>query len=189
MNNGLQDFRGMISDLTETVRMMKNVDASVVEVNKIRLGKADGIRLINCYVKRYVAVGCAALFAMWLMCFLVVKLCLELMSLGSDKIHFLMAVMILTTLAGTFILGRILLYTYRYMDECYLTESGIVSIPILFMRHNSEFKLEKKYDGGSKKTYIKVIYTERNKDSNWRFEVLEREEDVEEIIKNFGLDL
>lgn len=185
MNNGAQDFRGIFGDLIENVRMMKSVDDSVKEVNKIRLGKVDGIRLINCYVKRYVAVGCAALLAMWLMCFLVVKLCLELMSLGSDKIHFLMAVMILTTLAGTLILGRILLYTYRYMDDCYFTENGIVSIPILFMRHNSKFELENKYDSGSKKTYIKVIYTERNKESNWRFEVLEREEDVETIIESF----
>ncbi len=186
MNNGLQDFRGIFSDLIETVRMMKSVDASVMEVNKIRLGKVDGIRLKNCYIKRYVVLGCVALLAMWGMCFLVMKICLELISLGSDQGIFLIVVMILTTLVGTLILGRILLYTYRYMDECYLTEVGIVSIPILYMRHNSEFVLEKKYDSGSKKTYIKVIYTERNKESNWRFEVLEREEDVEAIIRNLG---
>lgn len=185
MNNGLQDFRGILNYLIENVRMMKRVDSSVMEVNKIRRGKVDGIRLNNCYIKRYVMVGCVLLLVMWRMCFLFMKVCFELISLGSNQGIFLMAVMILTTLVVTLILGRILLYTYRYMDECYLTEDGIVSIPILFKQYNSKFRLEKNYDGGIAKTYIKVIYTERYKDSNWRFEVLEREKDVEEIIKKF----
>lgn len=181
LNNGLNFFR----DIKALYQMLKDVNVSVLEVNRIRRGEIDGIKLYNYQMKGYVLLTCILQIAFWGLFFFLY----EMSSLVKEvKLYVIMVIYFVIMVIITFVLARIAFYTFKYYEDCYLTKEGIIFIPILFLRDKCAFSYMKEYSDGSKKVYIEVITAQgSHRESKWCFAVRERMDEAEEIISELKI--
>ncbi len=172
-----------MNDLLEIIRFFRVVNLSVEKVNEIKRGKVDGIKLHNCRAKGDVLLICIVQI---MLCVVFLWAYMEFAEYDIPKLHLILGIWFVVNLFFTVIIGRAAFYYYKYADECYLTENGIVSIPVLYTREDCKFIYSKRYESGIKKCTVEVDMWQRGKIISSSFIVLEREDEAEEIVNKIN---
>lgn len=98
------------------------------------------------------------------------------------NIYYLLAFVLMFVTSWIDLLKAILLY--RYSEDCYLTEAGIITIDGIFKKDKCRFILAEEIVEGKNGTKYINVYKEKN-ENPYRFEIKEREHEVVEIINGF----
>lgn len=98
------------------------------------------------------------------------------------NIYYLLAFVLMFVTSWIDLLKAILLYCY--CEECYLTETGIVTIGGVFKKDKCRFVLAEEIAERKRGAKYINVYKEKN-ENPYRFEIKEREDEVVEIINSF----